>query len=170
MKFLCFWFVVCWFSIRVAAQSPAGADSLRSINVVVRPSAPFDGAEMQPGMPYRLENLYFEMDRHTLIPQSQETLGKLYEFLVKNATLHVRLEGHVCCISGFADAYDLDTNEPSLSFNRAREVYRYLVGRGIDSSRLSYRGYGRSRPVVADEQTFADAAKNRRVEIRLDGD
>jgi outer membrane protein OmpA-like peptidoglycan-associated protein len=43
----------------------------------------------------------------------------------------------------------------------------YLVKRGIDSKRLQYEGYGRSRPVVRQEKSMADENKNRRVEIRI---
>jgi len=65
------------------------------------------------------------------------------------------------------DAFDADTMEPELSQNRAKAVYDYLAGKGIDAARLTWQGFGHSRPVIADEKTPDDAAKNKRVEIRI---
>jgi outer membrane protein OmpA-like peptidoglycan-associated protein len=61
----------------------------------------------------------------------------------------------------------VDTYEPILSVNRAKEIYNFLVDKGIEASRLSYAGFGRRRPVVVEEMNEFDAEKNRRVEIRI---
>jgi outer membrane protein OmpA-like peptidoglycan-associated protein len=79
----------------------------------------------------------------------------------------INIEGHVCCIKDVPDALDIDTYESRLSVNRAKAVYEYLVVKGIDPTRLSYVGFGKKRPIIADEKTEEDAAKNRRVEIRV---
>jgi OOP family OmpA-OmpF porin len=73
----------------------------------------------------------------------------------------------VCCIENAPDALDVDTYEPTLSVNRAKAIYRYLVSKGIESSRLRYEGFGKRRPIVPNETTEEDAEKNRRVEIRI---
>jgi outer membrane protein OmpA-like peptidoglycan-associated protein len=44
-------------------------------------------------------------------------------------------------------------------------VNDYLVKNGIDASRLTYKGYGHSRPKVSPEKSPADEQMNRRVEI-----
>jgi outer membrane protein OmpA-like peptidoglycan-associated protein len=122
---------------------------------------------MKPGSAFRLNNVYFPADRHVIKPESKETLEKLYTVLRDNPNLKISIEGHVCCIKDAPDALDIDTYEPTLSINRAKAIYNYLVGRGIEASRLKYIGFGRSRPVIPDEQTEQDAEKNRRVEIRV---
>jgi outer membrane protein OmpA-like peptidoglycan-associated protein len=85
----------------------------------------------------------------------------------QNPNLKISIEGHVCCIKDTPDALDIDTFEPQLSVNRAKAIYQYLTSRGIDTSRLSYIGYGRRRPMVDPELSEEDAEKNRRVEIRI---
>ncbi len=120
------------------------------------------------GAVFLLRDVYFPTDRHTITPESNATLERLYEVLEANPKLKISIEGHVCCINPLApDAYDIETGEAHLSVNRAREIYNYLVNRGIDPQRLSYAGFGRSRPVVPVENTDADKDRNRRVEIRI---
>ena len=122
---------------------------------------------LKPGTTFLLKNVYFPADRHIIKAESAETLEKLYIALRDNPTVKISIEGHVCCIKDAPDAWDMDTNEPILSVNRAKAIYNYLVEKGIDPSRLKYAGFGRSRPVVVFERTEEDAEKNRRVEIRV---
>ncbi len=126
-----------------------------------------DIKNMKAGSTLLLKNVYFPADRHVIKPESKETLEKLYIVLRDNPTLKISIEGHVCCIKDAPDALDIDTYEPTLSLNRARAIYNYLVERGIDPNRLKYAGFGRRRPVIEDEKTEQDAEKNRRVEIRI---
>lgn len=122
---------------------------------------------LKPGSVFKLKNVYFPADRHVMKPESKETLEKLFQVLRENPSITISIEGHVCCIKDAPDALDMDTYEPMLSVNRAKAIYNYLVEKGIAANRLSYRGYGRSRPVVAQEMSEEDAEKNRRVEIRI---
>lgn len=122
---------------------------------------------LKPGSVFKLQNVYFPADRHVMKPESKDALEKLYQVLRDNPSITISIEGHVCCIKDAPDALDMDTYEPMLSVNRAKAIYKYLVDKGIDASRLTYKGYGRSRPVVAMELSEEDAEKNRRVEVRI---
>ena len=124
--------------------------------------------KLKPGSIFLLKNVYFPPDRHIIKPESKETLEKLYIALRDNPSLKISIEGHVCCISPDApDALDIDTYEATLSLNRAKAIYNFLVAKGIDNSRLKYEGFGKKHPVVANEKNEEDAEKNRRVEIRI---
>ena len=123
---------------------------------------------LKPGATILLRNVYFPPDRHTIKPESRETLEKLYTVLSGHPKLKISIEGHVCCINPeVADALDIDTYEPTLSLNRAKAIYNYLVRKGIDSTRLTYKGFGRRKPLVPVEVTEEDQEMNRRVEIRV---
>lgn len=126
-----------------------------------------DMKTLQTGTIFKLNNVYFPADRHVMKPESHETLEKLYETLKANPNIKISIEGHVCCIVDAPDALDIDTYEPQLSVNRAKAIYKYLVDKGIEPSRLSYAGFGRRRPVIAVEKSEEDAEKNRRVEVRI---
>jgi outer membrane protein OmpA-like peptidoglycan-associated protein len=122
---------------------------------------------LKAGSVFQLKNVYFPADRHVMKPESNVTLEQLYVVLRDHPRMKISIEGHVCCIHDAPDALDIDTHEPILSINRARAIYQYLVEKGIEAARLSYKGFGRSRPVVVNELTEEDAEKNRRVEIRV---
>jgi outer membrane protein OmpA-like peptidoglycan-associated protein len=137
-------------------------DTMRKVSTNVE-----DIKHLKAGSTMLLKNVYFPADRHTIKPESKETLEKLYVVLKDHPSLKISIEGHVCCIKDAVDALDIDTYEPTLSLNRARAIYYYLINKGIDSARLKYTGFGRRKPVIEDERTEEDAEKNRRVEIRV---
>jgi outer membrane protein OmpA-like peptidoglycan-associated protein len=124
-------------------------------------------SRLKAGSTIVLDNVYFPADRHVIKQESYAALEKLVRIMKENPELKIAIEGHVCCISGAEDAFDIDTGEPFLSTNRAKAIYDFLIKEGIDEGRLQYQGFGRSRPVVVVERTEEDAEKNRRVEIRV---
>lgn len=127
----------------------------------------FDIDDIPKGKTFILKNIYFPMGRHFPKQNSLEELDKLLTALKENTSLVIQIEGHVCCVTNVADAMDLDSHQLDLSVNRARFIFEYLVTRGISADRLTYVGFGRSKPIIEDEQTAEEAAVNRRVEIRI---
>ena len=104
-----------------------------------------------------LPGIFFETAKATLMETSLAELDRLAEALKRRP--HLRLE-----VGGHTDAVGSDQDNQLLSEQRAKAVYDYLVERGIDASRLSYRGYGESQP-VADNSTPEGRAKNRRTTL-----
>lgn len=94
-------------------------------------------------------------------------LQKLLTALNENTKLRIEIQGHVCCTLNGADGMDLDTREMKLSENRAKAIYDYLVGKGISRNRLSYKGFGRTKPKVEIETNSEQEQLNRRVEIMI---
>ncbi len=105
-----------------------------------------------------LRNIFFDLNQSELRPESYEELDRLAGYLAHNA---VRVE-----IGGHTDSSGGDEYNDRLSESRARAVYDYLVQHGVDAGRLSYKGYGRRRP-VADNSTEEGRAENRRTEFRI---
>lgn len=69
-------------------------------------------------------------------------------------------------IGGYTDSSAIETSDTKLSGIRAKTVYDYFVSKGIDSSRMTYVGYGSLRP-MGDNDTEEGRKKNRRIEIKL---
>jgi outer membrane protein OmpA-like peptidoglycan-associated protein len=69
-------------------------------------------------------------------------------------------------IQGHTDSTGSDATNKRVSQTRSDAVMSYLVGKGVDSSRVKAVGYGESNP-ISDNKTRAGRAKNRRVEIRV---
>lgn len=108
-----------------------------------------------------LQNVFFETASSTLLSSSETELNKLLWTLRKNPEMKMEIRGHT------DDVGDEQVNQ-TLSEARAKSVYDYLTGRGIDKARLSYVGFGESIPVV-DNATEAGRKQNRRTEFKVIG-
>lgn len=71
-------------------------------------------------------------------------------------------------IAGHSDSAGAAEYNKGLSERRAAAVQDYLRSQGIDADRLRARGYGEERP-IASNSTAAGRAKNRRVELVVEG-
>ncbi|MEL6863235.1 MAG: OmpA family protein [Bacteroidota bacterium] len=126
-------------------------------------------AELEVGDNIILEQLNFLPGRHTLVRRSIPTLKKILEILLANPQVEVEIQGHICCSYGRKnpDGYDIDSKNYRLSENRAKNIYNYLVRNGVDAARLSYKGFGWSRPLRHPEESIEDQNANRRVELKI---
>ncbi len=95
-----------------------------------------------------LENVQFGVGSSYLDLKSRAVLDKIIVILKNNPNIEFEIQGHVCCTPKyFSDAIDKDTKERKLSYNRAKAVYRYLVMRKIDPSRMKFKGHGNLFPL-----------------------
>lgn len=106
-----------------------------------------------------LNNIFFEIGRHTLEKKSQAELDKLINFLYQNPTLKVEISGHT-------DNVGLKENNLNLSRRRAASVFDYLVEKGIEEFRITHKGYGDSLPVASNESE-QQRKLNRRIECKI---
>ncbi len=121
------------------------------LNVKLKPIK--DGSTMD------LNNIFFDTNSATLKPESKAELDKLVAFIKSNALAKIEVGGHT-------DNVGDDKSNQTLSENRAKAVYDYLLKSGIEAVRLTWKGYGETKP-VADNTTEEGRAKNRRTEITI---
>jgi outer membrane protein OmpA-like peptidoglycan-associated protein len=117
---------------------------------------------MQPvavGEKVVLRNIFFDTDRYELLPDSKAELGKLIAFLKRNPALQIEIGGHT-------DNEGSDVHNVTLSLNRAKAVYAYLIAEGINAERLTYKGYGETAPITSND-TPEGRANNRRTEFKV---
>lgn len=114
-----------------------------------------------------LKNINFYGGRHVFLPESYSPLMELLHVMQTVPTLEIEIQGHICCQEGTADGLDIDTGEPFLSYNRAKAVWEYLVSKGIDKKRMTYKGFGHRYPIILFEETEEERTTNRRVEIKI---
>lgn len=100
------------------------------------------------------KDIYFQYDQFNLTPEAKETLNKLGEWLMKNNSVQVLVEGH--CDERGTDEYNLALGE-----RRAHSAKKYLTQLGIDGDRISTISYGEERPVDPGHNEAA-WSKNRR--------
>lgn len=106
-----------------------------------------------------LKNIFFDTNKFDLQDESKAELTKLIEFLNVNPTVRVEISGHTDNVGA------IQFNQ-TLSENRARSVYRYLVANGIAAGRLVFKGYGETQP-IAPNTTDEEKALNRRTEFMI---
>ncbi len=106
-----------------------------------------------------LEGIQFQTGKDVLKDESYPILDRVVTIMNKHPEYNMVIEGHTD--SSGDDAMNLD-----LSKRRAKRAMEYLVEKGIDQQRLTYEGYGETKP-VADNTTPEGRAKNRRVEFRI---
>ena len=115
-----------------------------------------------------LHNINFVGGMHRFLPESQPMLKELLEAMQTYPTIKIRVEGHICCQQDKADGIDQETGIQNLSEARAKAVMDYLLANGIDSRRVSYKGFGHSAPIYPfPEKSEEEKTKNRRVEIKI---
>lgn len=112
-----------------------------------------------------LPNLLFEPGTHFLLPGSEKVLLELLNVMQAKPKLRIELQGHICCRLGGLDGYDPTTGRENLSEMRSKVVYLFLVSRGIEKYRMTYKGFGSSRKLYPDLNSVSAQTLNRRVEV-----
>jgi outer membrane protein OmpA-like peptidoglycan-associated protein len=106
-----------------------------------------------------LKNIFFDVNRYELKPESFIELDNVVKLLKENPSLKIRINGHT-------DNTGKPEDNLKLSNNRSNAVIQYLTAKGIDPKRLSFHGYGSTQP-LADNATEAGRAMNRRTEMKV---
>ena len=104
-----------------------------------------------------LADILFDFNKATLRRDVEFNLVKIATILNQFGEMNVLVEGHTDAIG--TDEYNL-----ALSQKRAQAVSDFLASQGVAAKRLSWEGYGKTRP-VADNDTDEGRQKNRRVDL-----
>jgi OmpA-OmpF porin, OOP family len=99
----------------------------------------------------------FDTGKSKIKQESTNIIAQIVEMLKSNPDLSLNIEGHTDNVG------DSKSNK-TLSEERAKAVALAITAGGIDPARLSCAGFGQDKP-IADNNTEAGKAKNRRVEL-----
>ena len=114
---------------------------------------------IDPGSKIVLRNVFFDLGKATLKPESYPELNRLAEILKRYPGIVVEVSGH----TDNTGSYQFNMK---LSQRRAESVVLYLISQGVPSSALVAKGYGPTQP-VAPNATPEGRALNRRVEVKV---
>lgn len=116
---------------------------------------------LEVGATSKIDKIFFAANIYTIKPASYPQLDKIAAFLKSHNTLKVEIGGHT---NGLCD----DDFCKNLSTNRAKAIVDYLVSKGIAANRLTYFGYGKTKPIVVDVNNKPTGSEiNQRVEIKI---
>ena len=99
----------------------------------------FEIKDIEEGESCVLDNIYFDLDSYSINEITKKIVFEFAEYLKLNSGLIISIDGYT------DDIGEIDYNL-KLSENRALAVYNELIKNGIPASRLSYKGYGESKP------------------------
>ncbi|MFC2101027.1 flagellar motor protein MotB [Bacteroidota bacterium] len=111
------------------------------------------------------ENILFYGNSATIRPESIESLNIIYATLLSNSDILIKIRGHV---NAPLSRYEPDSYM-QLSINRAEEVYKYLVHKGISPKRMSFQGYANNKMLYPYAWKEEEMKMNRRVEVVILG-
>ena len=118
------------------------------------------------GVLFEVEPIYYELNSYALTSESKKELNKVSKVLIENPALIVELGSHT-------DSRGSDEFNLTLSNNRAKSVYNYLIEKGVSSNRLSYKGFGESKLINkcfdGIECSEEEHSANRRTEYLITG-
>ena len=124
-----------------------------------------DVVETNPINVSNLPVLYFVYEATSLIESSKSDLEKVYDYMVKNPLVKIKITGHT-------DSKGEEDYNQLLSKIRANTIKNYLNAKGIGWSRMKSVGLGETTPISENvSSTGLDnkegRQKNRRVEFEI---
>ena len=109
---------------------------------------------------YEIRDIYYDLDKYELRPASVEELNKLVAVLNNNPDICIQINSHT-------DERASDTYNIILSNNRAKSVVDYLHSQGIDDKRLTWKGWGETKPIFKNAQSEDEHQANRRTTFSI---
>ncbi|MCK0158749.1 OmpA family protein [Cellulophaga sp. F20128] len=86
----------------------------------------------------QLKSIYFDINSSYLRVESYPDLDKVYQFMLEHPELKIEVGSHT-------DSTESDTYNLWLSKRRAKSTVNYLIGKGIDASRITDVGFGETQ-------------------------
>ncbi len=117
--------------------------------------------KLKVGIKIVLNNIFFDFNKATLRTESVAELDRLTRLMNDTPSLQIEISGHT-------DNVGSASYNQKLSESRAKAVVDYLLDKGVESSRLEYKGYGFEQP-VASNKTEEGRQENRRTEFKILG-
>ena len=133
-------------NFNLAANAP---DSVYQIDIPLQP--------IEANAIVILKNVFFDTKQTQLKTESITELDNVVLLMNENPNMKVQIAGHT-------DDVGKPEDNQKLSLGRAVSVVNYLLGKGIRNERLSFKGYGETKP-IASNTTEQGRAQNRRTEL-----
>jgi outer membrane protein OmpA-like peptidoglycan-associated protein len=114
---------------------------------------------IEKGSELILRNISFEKNSYLIGSDSFTELEQLTQLMKENTTIKIEIAGHT-------DNEGKKADNLLLSQKRAKAVVEYLIGKGISAERLTFGGYGDTKPIATND-TEQGKSLNRRTEINV---
>jgi outer membrane protein OmpA-like peptidoglycan-associated protein/tetratricopeptide (TPR) repeat protein len=112
--------------------------------------------KIEVGKQYTINDIRFATNSYDINDTIKNVLDAFIAYLKANPKLHVALQGHT-------DNIGSEQDNLLLSESRAKTIYSFLVDKGVQRSRLSYKGYGATMPIASNDSEEGRALNRRTV-------
>lgn len=138
-------------NVKTAIKKTSGLPPKAEVKVEIKP--------VKSGEKYVLKDINFATNQYDLSSTSKKIIDEFVQFLKDNPSVKVAIYGHT-------DNEGDPQQNLVLSENRAKAVYDYLLETGIVAVRLTYKGFGATKPIDSND-TELGKSKNRRTEFEI---
>lgn len=107
-----------------------------------------------------LENIYYDLDKANIRPDAALVLDSLVQIMSDNPEIYIELGSHTD--DRAPDDYNL-----RLSLQRAQSAVSYIINKGIESKRITAKGYGETQLIIKNAETEEQHQRNRRTEFKV---
>lgn len=114
-------------------------------------------AEIKEGEAFVINDINYATNSADIAEESKLILDAFAAYLTRNPSYEIEISGHT-------DNVGDDKANLALSAERAFEVMNYLASQGVNGKRMTYKGYGETKP-IGDNATDEGRSKNRRTEF-----
>lgn len=115
--------------------------------------------KIEEGKTYKIHDIRFPTGSSDIDESSKQVLIAFAEYLSEYPTIVIEIGGHT-------DDVGDEQKNMALSTDRAFEVFGFLQDAGVKATRMSFKGYGQTKPVVSNSSD-ASRALNRRTEFKI---
>jgi outer membrane protein OmpA-like peptidoglycan-associated protein len=134
-------------------------DSSNTVSDANMPNFNFQLQPLKDNTKLELKDIHFLFNKFQLEEESYKELDRVVGLMKSNPSARIEIAAHT-------DDVGSDDFNNALSAKRAQEIVKYLNSKGISSTRLQAKGYGKTKPI--DTASTEEArAKNRRVELKI---
>lgn len=137
------------FNSRLIAKKDAPAPVVAKLNM--------EAPKAEANKPVVINDIFYATAKAEIEESSKLILDAFAEYLISNPTMEIEIRGHT-------DNIGDDLTNKTLSTERAFEVFNYLASKGVQGKRMTYAGFGKSKP-IADNSTEEGRSRNRRTEF-----
>lgn len=110
--------------------------------------------------PIVLDNIYYDLDKYNIRSDAALVLDSLVQIMNDNPEIYIELGSHTD--NRADDDYNL-----RLSLQRAQSAVSYIINKGIESKRITAKGYGETQLIIKNAQTEEEHQRNRRTEFKV---
>jgi outer membrane protein OmpA-like peptidoglycan-associated protein/tetratricopeptide (TPR) repeat protein len=137
------------FNTRILKNDDTHTGKVQEVNATIQTA--------KSGKSYDLPEIKYKTSSAEITPESKPVLDAFADYMNENPDLKIEIRGHT-------DNTGNSTANLALSSDRAFTIMDYLMSKGIPKNRLSFKGYGDTKP-IASNSTEEGKAKNRRTEF-----